>query len=62
MISNLTDAIIRMESDPHDGVGVAMHNMYLPMCELVGKDNVKWVCDEFYRSDDNPIYKLTRYE
>jgi hypothetical protein len=51
-----------MESDPHDGVGVAMHNMYLPMCELVGKDNVKWVCDEFYRSDDNPIYKLTRYE
>jgi hypothetical protein len=62
MISNLIDAIIRMESDPHDGVGIAMHNMYLPMCDEVGKENVKWVCDEFYRSDINPIYKLTRYE
>jgi hypothetical protein len=28
----------------------------------VGKDGVKWVCDEFYRSDINPIYKLTRHE
>jgi len=62
MISNLINGIIRMESDPHDGVGVAMHNMYLPMCDEVGKDNVKWVCDEFYRSDGNPIYKLTRHD
>ena len=62
MISNLINGIIRMESDPHDGVGVAMHNMYLPMCDEVGKDGVKWVCDEFYRSDINPIYKLTRHE
>jgi hypothetical protein len=61
MISNLIDAIIRMESNPHDGVGIAMHNMYLPMCDEVGKDGVKWVCDEFYRSDINPIYKLTRH-
>jgi len=62
MISNLIDAIIKMESNPHDGVGIAMHNMYLPMCDEVGKENVKWVCDEFYRSDINPIYKLTRHE
>ena len=62
MIPNLIDSIIKMESDPHDGVGVAMHNMYLPMCDEVGKDNVKWVCDEFYRSDGNPIYKLTRHD
>ena len=62
MIPTLIDSILKMESDPHDGVGVAMHNMYLPMCDEVGKDNVKWVCDEFYRSDGNPIYKLTRHD
>lgn len=61
MIHNLINSIIRMESNPHHGVGVAMHNMYLPMCDEVGEENVKWVCDEFYRSDINPIYKLTRH-
>jgi hypothetical protein len=32
------------------------------MCNEVGKDNVKWVCGEFYSSLTNPLYKLTRHE
>jgi hypothetical protein len=62
MTSNLINAIIEMESNPPYGVNVAMHNMYLPMCNEVGKENVKWVCDEFYSSLVNPLYKLTRHE
>jgi len=60
MTENFIEAIINMETNPPHGVNVAMHNMYLPMCELVGKENVKWVCDEFYSSLINPLYKLTR--
>ena len=62
MTEHLINGIIQMENNPPYGVNIAMHNMYLPMCDEVGKDNVKWVCDEFYRSDINPIYKLTRHE
>ena len=50
MTENFIEAIINMETNPPHGVNVAMHNMYLPMCELVGKENVKWVCDKFYSS------------
>jgi hypothetical protein len=32
------------------------------MCNQVGKDNVKIVCDEFKRSHMNDLYKLTRNE
>jgi len=62
MTQNLIDAIMEMETNPPFGVGVAMHNIYLPMCNQVGKDNVKIVCDEFKRSDINDLYKLTRKE
>ncbi len=62
MTENLIDAIIEMETNPPFGVGVAMHNIYLPMVNQVGEDKVQWVCDEFTRSDINNLYKLTRKE
>jgi hypothetical protein len=62
MTENLINGIIKMETNPPHGVNVAMHNMYLPMCEEVGKENVKWICDEFYSSLINPLYKLTRHD
>jgi hypothetical protein len=62
MTENLIDAIIEMETNPPCGVGVAMHNIYLPMVNQVGEDKVQWVCDEFTRSDINNLYKLTRKE
>lgn len=61
MTEDLINGIIEMESNPPHGVNIAMHNMYLPMCNQIGKDNVKWVCDEFYSSLENPFYKLTRH-
>lgn len=60
MTQNLIDAIYEMETNPPFGVGVAMHNIYLPMVNQVGKDKVQWVCDDFNRSDINNLYKLTR--
>ena len=62
MTKNLIDAIIEMETNPPHGVGVAMHNIYIPMCNQVGKDNVKIVCNEYKRSHINDLYKLTRHE
>jgi hypothetical protein len=62
MTSDLIDAIIEMETNPPHGVGVAMHNIYIPMCNQVGKDNVKIVCDEFKKSHINDLYTLTRHE
>ena len=62
MTKNLIDAIIETESNPPFGVDVSMHNIYIPMCNQVGEDNVKIVCDEFKRSDINDLYKLTRNE
>jgi len=61
MTENLINGIIEMETNPPHNVNVAMHNMYLPMCEEIGKENVKWVCDEFHSSLINPLYKLTRH-
>lgn len=61
MTENFINGIIEMETNPPMGVNIAMHNMYLPMCKEVGKENVKWVCDEFYTSLTNPLYKLTRH-
>jgi hypothetical protein len=62
MTENFIEAIINMETNPAHGVNVAMHNLYLPMCEQVGTENVKWVCNEFYSSLKNPLYKLTRHD
>jgi hypothetical protein len=61
MTKNLIDAIIEMETNPPHGVGVAMHNIYIPMCNQVGEDNVKIVCNEFKRSHINDLYTLTRH-
>lgn len=62
MTNNLINAIIHMETNPPFGVGVAMHNIYLPMVEQVGKENVQWVCDEFVNAISNDLYKLMRHE
>jgi len=62
MTRNLISAIIEMETNPPHGVGHAMHNIYIPMCNQVGKDKVKIVCEDYHRSHTNPYYELTRKE
>jgi hypothetical protein len=62
MTENLINAIIHMETDPPFGVGVAMHNIYLPMVNQVGENKVQWVCDEFVNAINNNLYKLMRHE
>ena len=62
MTDNLINAIIQMETNTPHGVNVAMHNIYLPMVEQVGNENVKWVCDDFINAISNNLYKLMRHE
>jgi len=62
MINNFIEAIIDMETNPHEGVNIAMHNMLRPIQKMVGEENVKYVCNEYYSSLENPFYKLTRHE
>ena len=61
MLENLMAAIMEMEINPPHGIGHGMHNIYVPMCNQVGIDNVKIVCNEYNRSDINNLYKLTRH-
>jgi hypothetical protein len=62
MLDNVISAINKMETNPPNGVNVAMHNWYLPMVSEVGEGNVKWVCNEFVNINNNDIYKLMRHE
>lgn len=62
MTQNLINSIIKMETNPHMGVGIAMHNIYLPMVDEVGKERVQWVSDNFETSITNNLYKLMRHE
>lgn len=62
MTEKFIEAIIEMETNPEQGVNIAMHNMLRPVQNKVGEENVKYVCDEYYSSLENPFYKLTRHE
>lgn len=62
MTESLIEAIMEMEHNPPHNVKVAMHNLYLPMVNQVGKENVQWVCDEFVNTINNDLYKLMRHE
>jgi hypothetical protein len=62
MLDNVIESINQMELNPSHGINIAMHNWYLPLINLVGKENVQWVCDEFVNAIDNNLYKLMRHE
>lgn len=62
MTEKFIEAIIEMETNPERGVNIAMHNMLRPIQNKVGEEHVKYVCDEYYSSLENPFYKLTRHE
>lgn len=62
MTQNFIDAIVEMELNPPYSVNVGMHNLYIPMCNQVGKENVKVVSDDMYLSKNQKIYRLTRHE
>lgn len=62
MTQNLINAIVEMETNPPHNVNIGMHNLYIPMCNQVGKDNIKIVSDDMYLSKNQKIYRLTRHE
>jgi hypothetical protein len=61
MVQNLINAILHMEFNPPFNYKIAMHNIYVTMCNEVGEENVKIVCDDYKRSDINDLYILTRH-
>ena len=62
MTENLIQSYIEMETNPSHGVQPGNHNIYIPMCNQVGYENVKILCDDFKASHNNDLYKLTRTE
>jgi hypothetical protein len=62
MTNNLIEAIMEMEHNPPNGCNVAMHNLYLPMVNQVGKYGVQWLDDDYKNTISNDLYKLTRHE
>ena len=53
---------IEMETNPPHGVNVGNGNLYLPMVNQVGEDNVVWMDNEFKSGNSNSLYKLERTE
>jgi len=62
MLDNVISSIEEMETNPPEGINVAMHNWYLPMVNQVGAENVQWVDDEFKNAITNDLYILTRHD
>ena len=62
MLESFFDAVVEMETNPPHGVNSGMHNLYLPMVNQVGEENVVWLDDEFKSAVDNTLYKLERTE
>ena len=62
MLESFYNAVIEMETNPPHGVNSGMHNLYLPMVNQVGKDNVVWMDEEFKSAVNNNLYKLERTE
>ena len=62
MIVSLMESLMEQEENPPFGVNPGNHNIYLPMINKVGKENVQWVCDEFVNVNTNTLYKLMRNE
>ena len=62
MLESFYNAVIEMETNPPHGVNSGMHNLYLPMVNQVGEDNVVWMDEEFKSAVNNNLYKLERTE
>lgn len=62
MTQNFINSIIEMEKNPPHGIDVGMHNLYIPICNAVGKENVKIVSNDMYLSKNENLYRLTRHE
>lgn len=62
MTYNLINAIVEMELNPPHGINIGMHNLYLPMCDQIGEENIKIVCDNMNLSKEETLYRLRRHD
>lgn len=60
MLDNIIDSLLECELNPHKGIAIALHNLYWPIVNRVGENNVKWVDDRFVTAEMNKLYTLTR--
>lgn len=59
-LENLIRASITSQLQPVEGVKIGLHNLYRPLSEIIGEDNIN-ICDsEWKRSAENNLYTLTR--
>ena len=66
MLNEVIESFIEQETNPPEGINPGNHNLYIPMLNRVGKENVVWVDEEFGfkgpKGIDNKLYKLERTE
>jgi hypothetical protein len=62
MLESVIQGILDCELNPYDNCKVALHNLYRPLINLVGENNVIWLDNEFKTAQQNQLYKLTRHE
>jgi hypothetical protein len=60
LTTGVMNAIHHMETNPPKGINIAMHNLYLPMIDELGEDNINIIYKEYYTSANNKIFTLTR--
>jgi len=60
MLNDVIQSIYDLEVNPAHGVKYSLHNMYIPLTNRVGTENVMWVDNEFRTKEMNNLYTLTR--
>jgi len=50
------------ELRPYNGIRIALHNLYRPLAEKIGEENIKLLDDRYVTKEWNKLYKLTRHE
>lgn len=55
-------AIEDSELRPYGGIRVALHNLYRPLAEKIGEENIRVLDERWVTKEWNKLYKLTRHE
>lgn len=62
MLTDVIDSLLECELNPYKNIKVALHNLYWPIVNRVGIENVKILDDRFVTKEMNELYTLTRHE
>ena len=62
MLDDIILAFKEWVYNPYNGLTIGLLNLHYPLTQIIGSENINIMCDEFLKSDYNPIYDLKRKE